>query len=289
MTFQEIIITLEKHWSDYGCIIGQPYGLEVGAGTSNPHTFMRVLGPEPWNVAYVEPSRRPADGRYGKNPNRYQHYFQYQIILKPDPGDHIETYLKSLKKLGIFPEKHDIRWVEDNWESPPIGAWGLGWEVWLDGMEITQYTYFQQVGGINLDPPAVEITYGLERIAMYLQNVDDFKKIKWTNKITYGDIYTEFEEDHSRYNFETASISRLKQSINIYEVEAKNLLERGLFWTAYDYILKMSHTFNVLDARGAIGVSERAAAFGKMRELSKIVAKQYLEERRKLTYPLIKK
>ncbi len=288
MTFQELIFNLERHWADYGCLIGQPYGLEVGAGTSNPHTFMRVLGPEPWKVGYVEPSRRPADGRYGENPNRLQHYFQYQVILKPDPGDHMEAYLKSLRLVGLSPEEHDIRFVEDNWESPPIGAWGLGWEVWLDGMEITQYTYFQQVGGVDLDPPSVEITYGLERIAMYLQEVNSIQEINWTENITYGEIYAEFERSQSTYNFQAASVGRLKQMFELFEQEARDLLEEKLFWPAYDYVLKMSHTFNILDARGAIGVSERAASFKKMRELSKQVAAKYLEEREKLGYPLIK-
>ena len=289
LTFQEIIFILEKHWADYGCLIGQPYGLEVGAGTSNPHTFMRVLGPEPWRVAYVEPSRRPADGRYAENPNRLQHYFQYQVILKPDPGDHISAYIKSLEKLGINVNEHDLRWVEDNWESPPLGAWGLGWEVWLDGMEITQYTYFQQVGGVDLNPPAVEITYGLERIAMYLQNVDSIKDILWTKDITYGDLYFNFERSHSQYNFDFADIKLLRKLFELYKKEAENLLGKGLFWPAYDYVLKMSHTFNILDARGAIGVSERASSFKAMRDLSRKIAKQYLKERERLGFPFLKK
>ena len=289
MTFQDIVIKFQEFWGDYGCLIGQPYGLEVGAGTSNPHTFMRVLGPEPWNVAYVEPSRRPVDGRYAENPNRLQHYFQFQVILKPDPGNHIETYLKSLQVLGLSPKKHDIRFVEDNWESPSIGAWGLGWEVWLDGMEITQYTYFQQVGGIDLDPPAVEITYGIERIAMYLQNVSSIQDLKWTKNITYGDVYTHFERAHSTYNFQTANIDSLKDMFILYEKEAMSLIDKGLFWPAYDYVLKMSHTFNVLDARGAIGVNERAASFKRMRELAKKVAYGYLDEREKLGHPFLSK
>lgn len=287
MNFQEIVAVLQNHWADYGCLIGQPYGLEVGAGTANPHTTLRVLGPEPWKVAYVEPSRRPADGRYAENPNRLQHYFQFQVILKPDPGDHIEVYLDSLHALGILPADHDVRLVEDNWESPPLGAWGLGWEVWLDGMEITQYTYFQQVGGIDLDPPPVEITYGIERIAMYLQDVESIQEIKWTDEVTYGDIYTQFERAHSIYNFEAASIGRLKGLFSLYETEAEKLLEEGLFWPAYDYVLKMSHTFNVLDARGAVGVGERAASFKRMRDLTKRVAKQYLKEREDLGFPLM--
>ena len=289
MTFQKVILKLQKFWEKYGCLIGQPYGLEVGAGTSNPHTFMRVLGPEPWNVAYVEPSRRPVDGRYAENPNRLQHYFQFQVILKPDPGNHIEAYLKSLRDLGIKAEKHDIRFVEDNWESPSIGAWGLGWEVWLDGMEITQYTYFQQVGGVDLDPPAVEITYGIERIAMYMQNVSDIKDLKWTKDITYGDVYKHFEHAHSVYNFEAANIGRLQEMFKLYEQEAIDLINKGFFWPAYDYVLKMSHTFNVLDARGSVGVNERAASFKRMRELAKKVAYGYLEEREKIEHPLLKK
>lgn len=288
MNFQEIIAALQDYWAKEGCLIAQPYGLEVGAGTANPHTLLRVLGPEPWRVAYVEPSRRPADGRYGENPNRLQHYFQFQVILKPDPGNHLEMYLGSLESLGISPREHDIRLVEDNWESPPLGAWGLGWEVWLDGMEITQYTYFQQVGGIDLDPPAVEITYGLERVAMYLQEVDEIQEIKWTDEITYGDLYARFERAHSVYNFQAASIERLKELFKLYEAEAQQLLEEKLFWPAYDYILKMSHTFNVLDARGAVGVSERAASFKRMRDLTRQVAQQYLQEREKLGYPLMK-
>jgi glycyl-tRNA synthetase alpha chain len=289
MTFQEIIEKLQKFWADYGCLVGQPYGLEVGAGTSNPHTFVRVLGPEPWNVAYVEPSRRPTDGRYAENPNRLQHYFQFQVILKPDPGNHIEAYLNSLRKLGISPEEHDVRFVEDNWESPSIGAWGLGWEVWLDGMEITQYTYFQQVGGTDLELPAVEITYGIERIAMYLQDVSSIQDIKWTKDITYGDIYKQFERAQSEYNFKAANIERLKDMFKIFEEEAIDLLEKGLFWPAYDYILKMSHTFNILDARGAIGVNERAASFKRMRELARKVAQGYIKEREELNYPLLDK
>lgn len=286
MNFQEIILSLDKFWQSKGCLIGQPYGLEVGAGTANPHTFLRVLGPEPWNIAYVEPSRRPTDGRYAQNPNRYQHYFQYQVILKPDPGNPLELYLESLKILGINSLEHDIRFVEDNWESPALGAWGLGWEVWLDGMEITQYTYFQQAGGVELPIVPVEITYGLERVAMYLQNVDDIKNIKWNDKITYGDIYVQHEAAHSKHNFEDASIEDLKNLFSIYEKESKRLLGIENFWPAYDYLLKMSHAFNLLDARGAISVSERAANFAKMRSLASSAAKGFLAERKFLGYPL---
>ena len=283
---QDVILRLQKFWSDQGCIIWQPYHTEVGAGTMNPATFLRVLGPEPWCVAYVEPSIRPADGRYGENPNRWQHYYQFQVILKPDPGDPMERYLQSLVALGIQPEEHDIRFVEDNWISPALGAWGLGWEVWLDGQEITQYTYFQQAGGQTLDPVSVEITYGLERIVLALQNVDSFVDIRWTDGVTYGEINLTAEQEHSRYNFDTADVERLRRLYDEYETEAETCLAAGMVFPAHDYILKCSHTFNLLDARGAVGVTERAALFGRMRDLARKVADAYVEQRERLDFPL---
>ncbi len=266
-------------------MIWQPYHTEVGAGTMNPATFLRVLGPEPWNVAYVEPSIRPADGRYGENPNRWQHYYQLQVILKPDPGDSQERYLRSLVALGIDPSRHDIRFVEDNWEAPALSAWGLGWEVWLDGQEITQFTYFQQAGGQTLDPVSVEITYGIERILMVLQDVDTFVDIRWNEELTYGDINLQAEKEHSRYNFETANVDRLRRLFQEFEAEARSSLESGLIFPAHDYVLKCSHTFNILDSRGAIGVTERAALFGRMRELARGVAEAYLAQREALGFP----
>jgi glycyl-tRNA synthetase len=289
MTFQDIIATLNKFWADRGCIIAQPYGMEVGAGTSNPHTFFRVLGPEPYSVAYVEPSRRPTDGRYGQNPNRLQHYYQYQVILKPAPAFNQELYMDSLKALGISPKEHDIRFVEDNWESTPLGAWGLGWEIWLDGMEVSQYTYFQQVAGIQLEVPALEITYGLERLAMYIQNVDDYRDLKWNNKTSYGDIFEKHEYWQAVHNYEGASIQSLQELFAIYEKEAKNQLLIENYWAAYDYILKLSHLFNLLDSRGVISVSDRIAKFGMMAKLSKQAGLMYLDERKALDYPLKEK
>jgi len=288
-TFQSVILKLQEFWADHGCVLWQPYHSEVGAGTMNPATFLRVLGPEPWWVAYVEPSFRPTDGRYGENPNRWQHFYQFQVIMKPDPGDPQELYLRSLVALGIEPEKHDIRFVEDNWESPALGAWGLGWEVWLDGQEITQYTYFQQAGGRMLDPVSVEITYGIERIVMALQGVPTFVDIRWNDMLTYGDLSFSSEVEYSRYNFETADIERLRAVYDEYEAEAKSSLEKGLILPAHDYILKCSHTFNVLDARGAIGVADRAALFGRMRELARDVAGGYLAQREEAGYPWMKK
>ncbi len=285
-TLQNVILRLQDFWSDQGCVIWQPYHTEVGAGTMNPATFLRVLGPESWWVAYVEPSIRPADGRYGENPNRWQHYYQFQVILKPDPGDPIERYLQSLVALGIKPEEHDIRFVEDNWISPALGAWGLGWEVWLDGQEITQYTYFQQAGGQTLDPVSVEITYGLERIVLALQDVDSFVEIKWNDRVTYGELNLTSEQEHSRYNFETADVERLRMLYDEYETEAEACLAKGMVFPAHDYILKCSHTFNLLDARGAIGVTERAALFGRMRDLARQVAHDYVEQREALGFPL---
>ena len=285
--FQEMIMTLQKFWADYGCLIWQPYYTQVGAGTMNPATYLRVIGPEPWNVGYVEPSIRPDDGRYGENPNRMQMHYQFQVILKPDPGNPQEIYLKSLEALGIDPRQHDIRFVEDNWESPALGAWGLGWEVWLDGQEITQFTYFQQAGGIILDPVSVEITYGLERIAIPLQRVSNFRDIRWSPSLTDGDVNLQAEQEHSRYYFEIADVERLRQMFDLYEAESNACLERNLVLPAHDYVLKCSHTFNVLDARGAVGVTERQALFGRMRDLSRRVAEAYLAQRQNLEFPML--
>lgn len=289
MTFQDLILKLQNFWAERGCIIGQPYDIEVGAGTSNPHTFLRVLGPEPWNVAYVEPSRRPTDGRYGENPNRLQHYYQFQVILKPAPLNIQDIYLDSLKAIGIDPLEHDIRFVEDDWESPTLGAWGLGWEVWLDGMEITQFTYFQQAGGIDLKPISGEITYGIERIAMYLQGVDNVYDLKWNEKITYGDVHFKGEVEWSHYNFEIADIDALFKMFELYEKESLRLIELGLVLPAYDYCLKCSHTFNLLDARNAISVAERAGLISRIRVLAKGCAEIYLKQREEMGYPLLKK
>jgi glycyl-tRNA synthetase len=285
LNFQSIIMTLQDFWAKQGCLIWQPYYTQVGAGTMNPATFLRVLGPEPWNVAYVEPSIRPDDGRYGENPNRMQMHYQFQVILKPDPGNPQEIYLQSLEALGINPLQHDIRFVEDNWESPALGAWGLGWEVWLDGQEITQFTYFQQAGGITLDPVSVEITYGLERIAIALQRVGSFREIQWNDRLTDGDVNLQAEQEHSKYYFEIADIERLRQMYDLFEAEARACLDQGLVLPAHDYILKCSHTFNVLDTRGAVGVTERQALFGRMRELSRRTAEAYLEQRQRLEFP----
>ncbi len=289
MLFQDVVMNLQKFWADYGCIIQQPYDIEVGAGTMNPATFLRVLGPEPFNVAYVEPSRRPTDGRYGKNPNRLQHYYQFQVILKPSPDNIQEVYLDSLKFLGINPEEHDIRFVEDDWESPTLGAWGLGWEVWLDGMEITQFTYFQQAGGIDLDPVSGEITYGIERIAMYLQEVDNVFDLKWNDKLTYGDIHYMSEVEGSTYNFDEADIDMLFRLFDMYENESKRLIEKNLVLPAYDYCLKCSHTFNLLDARNAISVTERTQYIARIRNLAKACAEKYLKQREEMGFPLLKK
>ena len=283
--FQDIIMTLQRFWADQGCMIWQPYYTQVGAGTMNPATFLRVLGPEPWKVAYVEPSVRPDDGRYGENPNRFQQHYQFQVILKPDPGNPQELYLKSLEALGIDPRKHDIRFVEDNWESPALGAWGLGWEVWLDGQEITQFTYFQQAGGLMVDPVAVEITYGLERITMPLQHVHHFREMRWNQTHTYGDVHYQGEVEHSKYYFETADVDRQRQLYKLYEKEAEQALSQGLVLPAHDYILKLSHTFNVLDTRGAVGVTERQALFGRMRDLSHRNAEAYVAQRQALEFP----
>ena len=278
MYFQDIIMNLQTYWAKQGCIIYQPYDMEKGAGTFNPATFLRVLGPEPWKAAYVEPSRRPTDGRYGENPNRLQHYYQFQVILKPSPDDIQDIYLNSLKKLGINPLKHDIRFVEDDWESPTLGAWGLGWEVWLDGMEITQFTYFQQAGGMELKPVSGELTYGLERIAMYLQGVDSVFDIEWTKGIKYGNIHHRDEVEYSFYNFQEADTDMLFKLFDMYEKEAVRLLEKDLVLPAYDYCLKSSHTFNLLDARGAISVAERTRFIGRVRDIAKKCAEGYLKK-----------
>ncbi len=285
LTFQEIILRLQRYWEEEGALIWQPWSEKVGAGTMNPATILRVLGPEPWNVAYVEPSFRPDDGRYADNPNRMQMHTQFQVILKPDPGDPQERYLRSLEALGIRREEHDIRFVEDNWESPALGAWGLGWEVWLDGMEITQFTYFQQAGGLDLDPPAVEITYGLERIAMYLQGVESVWALQWDAHHTYGEILRDQEVDYCRYNFELADIDRLRAMYRLFEEEGRLALEAGLAVPALDYILRCSHTFNLLDARGAVGVTERALFFKRMRDLTRRVAENYLAQREEAGFP----
>lgn len=285
LDFQSIMFALETYWANQGALIWQPYYSQVGAGTMNPATYLRVLGPEPWKVAYVEPSVRPDDGRYGVNPNRLQQHYQFQVILKPDPGNPQELYLKSLQALGIDPHQHDIRFVEDNWEAPALSAWGLGWEVWLDGQEITQFTYFQQAGGVVLEIPSVEITYGLERIAMTLQKVRDFKQIRWNPDRTYGDVNQVAEREHSTYYFEVGDVPRLRQMFGLFESEARLALEKGLVLPAYDYIIKCSHTFNILDTRGAIGFTERQALFGSMRELSRRVAEAYLAQRQEMNFP----
>ena len=288
MKFQEIILALQKFWSDRGCVLAEPYDVEKGAGTMNPSTFLRVLGPEPWNVAYVEPSRRPADGRYGENPNRLYQHHQFQVIMKPSPDNIQELYLESLESLGIEPKKHDIRFVEDNWESPTLGAWGLGWEVWLDGMEITQFTYFQQVGSVDVAPTAVEITYGLERLAMYIQGVENVYDVRWTDEVTYGDVFHQNEYEQSAYAFELSDEPLLFELFEKYEKEAVRVIGLGYVHPAYDYVLKCSHTFNLLDARGAISVSERTAFIGRVRKLARLCAQCYLEQREKLGYPMLK-
>ena len=289
MYFQDLMLKLLNYWGEKGCTILEPYDIEKGAGTMSPHTFLRALGPEPWKVAYVEPSRRPADARYGENPNRVYQHHQLQVILKPSAENVQDLYLNSLRAIGIDPLKHDIRFVEDNWEAPTLGAWGLGWEVWLDGMEITQFTYFQQVGSINCDLESAELTYGLERIAMYLQDVDNIFDIKWNKDITYGEIFNMAEYEHSVYSFEKANIETSKELFNIYESQANEILEEKLILPSYDYVLKCSHTFNVLDARGAISVSERTNYISRVRNLARIVASSYLEKRKEMGFPLLKK
>lgn len=278
MNFQEIIMRLHKYWAKEGCLVWQPYDLEKGAGTFNPATFLRTLGPKPWKVAYVEPSRRPTDGRYGENPNRLQHYYQFQVILKPAPENVQQLYLNSLKAIGLDPKEHDIRFVEDDWESPTLGAWGLGWEVWIDGMEATQFTYFQQVGGIELNPISAEITYGLERLAMYSQKKDSVYDLMWTDDVTYGDVHLEDERQWSKYNFEVADTQMLLQHFNDWEKEAKKLVEQNLVLPAYDAVMKCSHLFNLLDARSAISVSERVSYVLRVRTLAKLVAEGYMKQ-----------
>lgn len=288
MDFQTIILTLQNFWAKQQCILAQPYDVEKGAGTMNPSTFLRALGPEPWNVAYVEPSRRPADGRYGDNPNRLFQHHQFQVIMKPSPLNIQELYLQSLAELGINAKDHDIRFVEDNWESPTLGAWGLGWEVWLDGMEITQFTYFQQVGGIDVRPVAVEITYGLERLAMYIQGKENVFDLEWVGNVTYRDVFHRNEVEQSVYTFELSDAALLFDLFDKYEAEAKRILEAGYVIPAYDYVLKCSHTFNLLDARGAISVSERTGFIGRVRNMARMCATIYIEQREKLGFPMLK-
>jgi glycyl-tRNA synthetase alpha chain len=287
VTLQELILSLHRYWADQGCVIHQPYDLEMGAGTFHPATFLRALGPEPWRAAYAQPCRRPTDGRYGDNPNRMQHYYQYQVVLKPSPADIQDLYLESLTRLGINPRRHDIRFVQDDWESPTLGAWGLGWEVRLDGMEITQFTYFQEVGGIELNPITVELTYGTERIAMYLQQVDNVYDLEWTKGVTYGDIHKETEKQFSTYNFELADVEMLTKTFQAFEAESKALLGQELVLPAYDYCIKTSHLFNLLDARGAISVAERTGYIARVRALARQCAEQYLRQREAMGHPLL--
>lgn len=289
MTFQQLISALEKYWAEKGCIIQQPYDIEVGAGTFNPATLLRVLGPEPWNVAYVEPSRRPTDGRYGENPNRLHHYYQYQVVMKPSPLDIQDIYLRSLEYLGIDLVSHDIRFVEDDWESPTLGAWGLGWEVWIDGMEITQFTYFQQAGGLDLDPISVELTYGLERLSLFLQGIDNVFDITWTDGITYGDVHHRQEIEFSVYNFEEADVDMLLKCFQMFEAECVRLMKKGLVFPAYDYCLKCSHIFNLLDARGAVSVAERTHFIARVRNLARGVAENYIKQREEMGFPLLRR
>jgi glycyl-tRNA synthetase alpha chain len=289
MYFQDIIMELNKFWAEQGCVIQQPYDMEVGAGTFHPATLLRSLGPEPWKAAYVQPSRRPTDGRYGENPNRLQHYYQYQVVLKPSPLEIQEMYLESLKRFGLNLLEHDIRFVEDDWESPTLGAWGLGWEVWLDGMEITQFTYFQQAGSLDLQPITVEITYGLERIAMYLQKVENVYHLAWNGEVSYGEIFHQAEVEFSTFNFEEANVEALINFFDAYESEAHTLVAKGLILPAYDYCLKCSHTFNLLDARKAISVTERTRYIGRIRNIARQVAMQYAEQRKEMGYPLLKR
>ncbi|HTL47665.1 MAG TPA: glycine--tRNA ligase subunit alpha [Verrucomicrobiae bacterium] len=289
MTFQELIQKLNEFWGKKGCLIAQPYDLEVGAGTFSPHTFLRALGPEPWNAAYVEPSRRPTDGRYGENPHRTQHYYQYQVILKPAPQNSQELYLESLKAVGIDPLSNDIRFVEDDWESPTLGAWGLGWEVWLNSQEITQFTYFQQCGSIDLDVISTEITYGLERIAMFLQKKHSMFDIEWVEGVTYGDVHHQGEREFSKFNFEASNPEMLKRHFEDYEAQAKRLIEEKLVLPAYDACLKTSHYFNMLDARGAVSVNERPRYIGRVRAIARACAQGFLESREALGFPMVKK
>lgn len=288
MNFQSVIAALHTFWASRGCLIAQPYDTEKGAGTKSPHTFLRAVGPEPWSVAYVEPCRRPGDGRYGENPNRVQHYFQYQVLIKPSPDNIQEVYLDSLRMLGIQPEEHDIRFVEDNWEDAAVGAWGVGWEVWLDGMEVTQFTYFQQCGGLDCKPVSVEITYGLERLTMYLQGVDSIFDIRWTDQLSYGDVYLQSEIECSRYNFEASDPEALFTLFKLYEQEALRLIADQLVLPGFDYVLKCSHTFNLLDARGVISVTERTRYILRIRTMARQVAQLYLQQREQLGFPLLR-
>ncbi|MGX6980062.1 glycine--tRNA ligase subunit alpha [Vagococcus elongatus] len=289
LTIQEMILTLQNFWSDQGCLLMEAYDTEKGAGTMSPYTFLRAIGPEPWNAAYVEPSRRPADGRYGKNPNRLYQHHQFQVVMKPSPENIQEIYLESLQKLGIDPLKHDIRFVEDNWENPSMGCAGLGWEVWLDGMEITQFTYFQQAGGLECKPVTVELTYGIERLASYIQEVESVYDLEWTHGVKYGEIFVEPEYEHSKYSFEESSQEMLLTLFEMYQREAQRCIELGLVHPAYDYVLKCSHTFNLLDARGAVSVTERAGYLARIRKMARELAKAFVEERRKLGFPLLSK
>ena len=286
LSFQQIILRLQSYWADHGCALLQPYDMEVGAGTSHTATFLRAIGPEPWKAGYVQPSRRPKDGRYGDNPNRLQHYYQYQVVLKPAPADILELYLGSLEALGFDLKANDIRFVEDDWENPTLGCWGLGWEVWLNGMEVTQFTYFQQVGGIDCKPITGEITYGLERLAMYLQGVDNVFDLTWTEGLTYRDVYHQNEVEQSTYNFEHSDVAFLLQAFAAHEAQSKTLMEAQLALPAYEQLLKAAHTFNLLDARGAISVTERAAYIGRIRVLARAVAQSYLDSRARLGFPL---
>jgi glycyl-tRNA synthetase alpha chain len=287
-TFQEILLTLQSYWAKQGCVLLQPYDMEMGAGTSHTATFLRAIGPEPWKAAYVQPSRRPKDGRYGENPNRLQHYYQFQVVLKPSPLNILDLYIASLEALGIDSKVHDIRFVEDDWENPTLGAWGLGWEVWLDGMEITQFTYFQQVGGLECKPITGEITYGLERLAMYLQDVESVYDLVWTPGVRYGDVYHQNEVEQSTYNFEQSNAEMLFQHFADYENQAKHLMAVQLALPAYEMVLKAAHTFNLLDARGAISVTERAGYIGRIRNLAKTVAQSYYDSRERLGFPMRK-
>jgi glycyl-tRNA synthetase alpha chain len=286
-TFQSLILRLSEYWDRRGCVLLQPYDMEVGAGTFHTATFLRAIGPEPWKAAYVQPSRRPKDGRYGENPNRLQHYYQYQVVLKPSPADIQDQYLDSLVALGIDPREHDIRFVEDDWESPTLGAWGLGWEVWLDGMEITQFTYFQEVGSLPCRPVLGEITYGLERLAMYLQNKESVFDLVWAPGVTYGDVYRQNEVEQSRYNFELANTDMLFRHFGEFESEAQRLAEAQCVLPAYEMVIKASHAFNLLDARGAISVTERAAYIARVRALARAVAQAYYESRERLGFPML--
>ena len=286
LTFQQIILRLQEYWSERGCALLQPYDMEVGAGTSHTATFLRALGPEPWKAAYVQPSRRPKDGRYGENPNRMQHYYQYQVVLKPAPADILDLYLGSLAALGFDLKTNDIRFVEDDWENPTLGAWGLGWEVWLNGMEVTQFTYFQQVGGIDCKPITGEITYGLERLAMYLQGKERVFDLVWTDGLSYGDVYLQNEQEQSAYNFEWSDVEFLLSAFGAHEKQAQLLMQNKLALPAYEQVLKAAHTFNLLDARGAISVTERAAYIARIRNLARSVAQSYLDSRARLGFPM---